>query len=271
MLPTFFVAHGAPSLALEANAYTDFLGGLAREWPDRYPKAEAIVLFTAHWEHRVQRISAVERYEMIYDFSGFPDGLYQVRYPAQGHPELAEEIRGLLQAEGIPAELDTSRGLDHGSWVPLSLLFPDARIPVVQMSVHPGLVPEEQYRIGRALSGLRRRNVLVLGSGGTVHNLWRVQWGASSPEPWAVAFDDWLGERLELWDTDSLFAYREAAPHALDAVPRNEHFIPLLYAMGAADPGECGGAPADGKPQAKQLFRDYQYGSLSLSFWEFGG
>jgi 4,5-DOPA dioxygenase extradiol len=264
MLPALFVAHGAPTLAVEHNAYTDFLGQYALDFMDRYPRPEAIVIFTAHWESRVQRISSVDRYEMIYDFGGFPDELYPLTYPAPGSPELAEEIAQLLSRDGIPYEKAASRGLDHGSWVPLRLLFPRADIPVVQMSVNPLLVPEEQYRIGRALSSLRQNNILVIGSGGTVHNLRRVDNRAIVPEPWAVAFDQWIAEKLELWDTESLFAYMEQAPYASEAVPRNEHLIPLLYAMGAS-------VPVDGAAsQAQLLFREYQYGSLSLSFWQFG-
>jgi 4,5-DOPA dioxygenase extradiol len=265
MLPTLFVAHGAPTLAIENNAYTDFLSQYAMDLPDRYARPEAIVIFTAHWESRVQQISSVDPYEMIYDFGGFPDELYQITYPAAGSPELAEEIAQLLAQEGIPYEKHTSRGLDHGSWVPLRLLAPKADIPVVQLSVNPLLVAEEQYRIGRALSSLRHKNVLVIGSGGTVHNLWRVDFRQAVPEPWAVAFDQWIAEKLELWDTESLFAYMEQAPYAREAVPRNEHFIPLLYAMGAAElPNRESAA------QAQLLFREYQYGSLSLSSWQFG-
>jgi 4,5-DOPA dioxygenase extradiol len=268
MLPSFFVAHGAPTLAIENNAYTDFLGQFAMDFSSGYGKPEAIVLFSAHWESRTQLVSSVEQYEMIYDFGGFPDELYQIQYPAKGSPELADRIVQLLSREGISNELDTKRGLDHGTWVPLRLLFPAADIPVVQMSVNPLLVAEESYRIGKAIAPLREQNILVLGSGGTVHNLRRVDWRAQAPDPWAISFDQWLIEQLEVWDTEALYAYMERAPYAKEAVPRNEHFIPLLYAAGAADLRATGSA-LNAAPRAKLLFRDYQYGSLSLSFWQF--
>lgn len=259
MFPAYFIAHGAPTLILEDSEYTRFLQTL----PSRFPRPRAVMVFTAHWESPVQRIGAPDQFDMIYDFSGFPEALYRVIYPARGDVKVAEEVRTLLGAASIPASIDRTRGLDHGAWTVLGLLFPKADVPVVALSVNPLLSPEQQYNLGRALASLRR-DVLILGSGGTVHNLWALDWerGTDGPAaPWAIVFDNWLMRQLEGWNTEALFRYETEAPHARRAVPRNEHFIPLLLAMGAADD----------TPRAKRLVQFYQYGSLSLACWEFGG
>ncbi|MBO7747983.1 dioxygenase [Paenibacillus sp. MWE-103] len=256
MMPAYFFAHGAPSLVLERHAYTDFLGDFAAG----LPKPKAIVLFSAHWEHTTQTVSTADTYETIYDFSGFPDALYRITYPAKGDRKLSEDIRALFDKHGIPSRFDGERGLDHGAWAVLKLLFPDAGgIPVVALSVNRHLTNGEQYRIGSALAELREQDVLIIGSGGTVHNLRRLSWGAEIADDWALAFDAWLQEKLEAWDTAALFDYRSQAPYALDAVPTNEHFIPLLIAMGAGSRNRT----------ATLLHRSYQLGSLSLSCWQF--
>lgn len=255
MMPSLFIAHGAPTLALENNDYTKML----KELGSRLPIPRAIVLFSAHWEEPVQTVSAVEKYDMIYDFYGFPPEMYDIVYPAKGDTVLAKQVLNLLAEQGIDTRADTIRGIDHGAWVVLRLLYPQANIPVVVLSVNPGLLPEEQYCIGQALTPLRKDGVMVIGSGGTVHNLRRVNWQSTEAEAWAVKFDDWLEEKIEKWDTESLFTYETEAPYAREAVPRNEHFIPLLLAMGAADNGRKG----------TLLHQEYQYGTLSLSCWRF--
>ncbi|MFC0211404.1 DODA-type extradiol aromatic ring-opening family dioxygenase [Paenibacillus chartarius] len=256
MMPSYFFAHGAPSLVLERHAYTDFIRRFAADMP----KPKAIVLFSAHWEETTQAVSAVDTYGTIYDFGGFQEELYRMTYPAPGDRALAEEIRSLFTAHGIPSTMDEERGLDHGAWAVLKLMYPGADIPVVALSVNRYLTNEQQYEVGKALAKLRERDVLIIGSGGTVHNLRRVNWRADAVDEWAAAFDEWLASTLEAWDLDALFAYREQAPYAREAVPTNEHFIPLLLAMGAADESR----------KAELLHRSYQYGNLSLSCWKFG-
>lgn len=257
MMPAYFIAHGAPSLVIENHDYTDFLKKFAASLPK---KPKAIVIFSAHYEQRVQTIGAVEgTYDTIYDFGGFPDELYQMTYPAKGDRSLSEQIQSLFSKDGIQSTLDENRGLDHGSWAILKLIFPEADIPVVALSVNRHLTNEEQYQIGKALAELREQDVLIIGSGGTVHNLWKVKWQAGGIDNWAVDFDNWLQSKLEAWDTNSLFHYRELAPYAQEAVPTNEHFIPLLLAMGAGDKTR----------QAKLLHRSYQLGNMSLSSWQF--
>lgn len=261
MTPSLFIAHGAPLLAIQDNEYTRFLSQLGEQLD--VPKA--VVLFSAHWTSRVQKVSHVQgTYDTIYDFGGFPEELYQIKYPALGAPDVAGQVTQLLQKQGLEVSSDTDRGLDHGAWVVLRLLFPQANVPVVSMSVSPNLRPEEQYRVGQALSSLRNEDVLVIGSGGTVHNLRAVNMGANGgqADEWASGFDDWLTDALTSWDVDALFDYEKQAPGASLAVPPygNEHFVPLLYAMGAADDVR----------QATLLHRSYQYGNLSHSAWQFG-
>ncbi|WP_232698080.1 DODA-type extradiol aromatic ring-opening family dioxygenase [Brevibacillus daliensis] len=255
MMPSYFFAHGAPSLVLEDHAYNDLLKSFAAHTT----KPKAIVIFSAHWEQQTQTVSAVDEYSTIYDFGGFQDELYRMTYPAKGNRSLSDEIQALFSKHGIQSTLDEERGLDHGAWVVLKLIYPDVDIPVVALSVNRYLTNEQQYQIGKALSELREQDVLIIGSGGTVHNLRRVNWNSKGTDSWAEEFDNWLQSKLETWDVTSLFNYRELAPYAQDAVPTNEHFIPLLIAMGAGDANR----------DAKLLHRSYQYGNLSLSCWQF--
>lgn len=261
MLPSLFIAHGAPLLAIEINQYTDFLQSLG----ETLPKPKAIVLFSAHWESTTQKVSNVDQFETIYDFGGFPEALYQIKYPAKGDSELTKEITTLFSEQGIPYEVDNSRGLDHGAWVVLKMLYPNADIPVISMSVNPHLKPEDQYKIGKSLSVLREKNILLIGSGGTVHNLRAVRMAGDNgaADQWALDFDQWLEEKLSIWDLESLFNYETLAPAAQYAVPPygKEHFIPLFYAMGAGDL----------EKKAELLHRSYRYGNLSHSVWQFGG
>jgi 4,5-DOPA dioxygenase extradiol len=260
MIPSFFIAHGAPSLALEQNDYTHFVANLLQT----IKRPKAIILFSAHWENRIQKVSYVEKYPTIHDFYGFPQELYDINYPAKGSTQWAQRVEKLLKDKGIPTESDYERGLDHGAWVVLRLLRQEADIPVISMSVNSKLTPLEQYNIGKALAGLRDEDVLIIGSGGTVHNLRAVNF-SSAPgqvDPWALEFDQWLENELSNWNIETLFQYRETAPHVEFAVPSygTEHFVPLFYAMGAADH----------HPSAQLLFRSFTYGNLSHSVWQFG-
>jgi 4,5-DOPA dioxygenase extradiol len=255
MMPSYFFAHGAPSIVLEHNDYTQLL----KTFREHTPRPKAIVLFSAHWEETVQSIGAAETYETIYDFGGFQDELYRMTYPAPGDRTLSEQVQSLFSKHNIQSVLDEKRGLDHGAWAILKLLYPEADIPVIALSVNRLLSNEQQYQMGQALSELREQNVLIIGSGGTVHNLRRLNWGSEGIDEWAGQFDNWLQEKLETWDTEALFHYRELAPYAREAVPTSEHFIPLLLAMGTGDANR----------QAKLIHRSYQYGNLSLSCWQF--
>lgn len=255
MMPSYFFAHGAPTLVLEQHGYSEFLKKFAS---DR-PKPRAIVIFSAHWELPVQTVSRVEEYSTIYDFSGFQEELYQVTYPAKGDASLSGQIMKLLAKEGIEGAADEKRGLDHGAWAVLKLAYPEADVPVIALSVNRHLTNRQQYEIGKALAELRKQDVMIIGSGGTVHNLRQVNWRKEEADSWAEEFDSWLENKLKTWDLESLFQYEALAPYAREAVPTNEHFIPLLLAMGAGDETR----------RAALLHRSYQYGNLSLSCWEF--
>jgi 4,5-DOPA dioxygenase extradiol len=258
MLPSFFIAHGAPLLAVENNEYTQFLNQLGQT----LPRPKAIILFSAHWESSIQKVSDVDTYDTIYDFGGFDPELYRIKYPAQGDQQISKEIKDLFTENGVTFEVETKRGLDHGAWVVLRLLYPNADIPVISMSVNQNLKPEEQYKIGKSLSALRANDILIIGSGGTVHNLRAVNWADNEVDQWALEFDDWLAHHLKNWDLDSLFKYDSLAPNAEYAVPRHgkEHFIPIFYALGAADDSQ----------KAALLHRSFRYGNLSHSVWQFG-
>ncbi|MGW9100398.1 dioxygenase family protein [Priestia megaterium] len=260
MLPALFVAHGAPLLAIENNEYTQFLNQLG----NKLPTPKAIIIFSAHWESFTQKVSNVEKFETIYDFGGFPDDLYQIKYPARGNVTITKEIGDVLTKQGVPFEVETTRGLDHGAWIVLNMLYPDANIPVISMSINPQLRPEEQYKIGKSLSSLREKDILIIASGGTVHNLRFLRMGSDNGtvDQWAWDFDKWLENHISNWDLESLFNYESLAPSAEVAVPPygKEHFIPLFYAMGAADY----------EKNARLLHRSYQYGNLSHSVWQFG-
>jgi 4,5-DOPA dioxygenase extradiol len=259
MLPSLFIAHGSPMIAIENNEYTQFLNQLGQT----LPRPKAIVLFSAHWESAAQKVSEVDQYSMIYDFGGFDPELNRIQYPARGDQGLSKSIEELFTKSGIPFAVEKQRGLDHGAWVVLRLLYPNADIPVIAMSVNQNLAPEEHYKIGKALSVLRANDVLIIGSGGTVHNLRVLNWRDNGDtDKWAVEFDDWLAHHLQTWDLPSLFQYDSLAPNANYAVPPygREHFIPLFYAMGAADDEQ----------KATLLHRSFRYGSLSHSVWQFG-
>lgn len=255
MVPSLFICHGAPTLAIDDNDYTRFLQELGRRI-----QPKAIVIFTAHWENEITTISFKDDvYETIYDFGGFSDELYQMKYPAKGSTKVASMVEDRFNSHGISFNRDVKRGLDHGSWVVLRLLYPDADIPVIQVSVNPYLIPKEQFKIGEALRSLGSEDILVIGSGGTSHNLGMIKWGQSTPEAWTEAFDDWLIEKLQNKQVDSLFDYQNLAPNAHLAVPRAEHFVPLFIAYGSGD---------DINPP-KLLHRSYQFGTLSHIAFEF--
>jgi len=218
-------------LALEPGASGPALARLAAE----LPRPRAILVVSAHWESSDLRVSCNPHPETWHDFGGFPAALFAVQYPAPGDPELAAQVVELLQAEGLPAQLDSQRPFDHGTWVPLSLMYPQADIPVVQLSLPSRLGPALQTRIGHALAGLREQGVLLIGSGSITHNLRDLDWhaGPESVEPWAKAFRDWMIDKLAADDQAALHDYRQQAPNAVRSHPSDEHLLPLYFARGA--------------------------------------
>lgn len=252
--PTLFVSHGSPMLAAEPGLW----GAALRGWAEGLRDVKAVVMLSAHWEASGPAgITSAEAPATLHDFGGFPDLLYTLQYPAPGAPALAERVRGLLAEAGLPARLDPERPLDHGAWVPLRSAFPEATVPVIQVSLPRPRTPRQVFELGRALRPLREEGVLLMGSGGIVHNLRLLDWaGDSEPEPWARAFETWVAERLERGEYDAVMADCAAAPHFEKAVPTSEHFDPLYIALGAAD-----GSPAS------TVHQGWQLGSLSLRIW----
>ncbi|WP_191486534.1 DODA-type extradiol aromatic ring-opening family dioxygenase [Pseudomonas sp. FEN] len=231
MLPSLFISHGSPMLALDPGASGPALARLAAE----LPRPKAIVIVSAHWESQDLRVSSNPQPETWHDFGGFPKELFAVQYPAPGEPKLAAEVAALLNAAGLPARLDDQRPLDHGVWVPLSLMYPQADIPVVQVSLPSRQGPALQTRVGHVLSGLRAQGILLIGSGSITHNLGELDWhaGPNSIEPWAKAFRDWMVDKLAANDEAALHDYRKQAPNAVRSHPSDEHLLPLYFARGA--------------------------------------
>jgi len=219
--------------ALNAGAAGAAWSALAQ----RLPRPSAILIATAHWETEVPSFTGAVQPETIHDFHGFPQPLYQIRYPAPGAPELAARSRSLLQGAGLRAEVDPVRGLDHGAWSPLLHMYPAADIPVVQASVQPALGTAQHLSVGRALAPLADEGVLIIGSGHMTHNLRDRRPEGSPPLPYAAEFQGWVDAAIQAHDFDALIDYRKRSAQGARAHPTDEHFLPLFFALGAAAPG----------------------------------
>lgn len=260
LFPTLFVSHGAPNLILHNSRARDFLAGYGR----MIGRPEAVLVVSAHFETNAPTIVSDPHPEMIYDFRGFEPELSQIVYPAPGDPDLAGRASALLDKAGIKAMLVADRGFDHGAWVPLALLFPDADVPVVQVSVQPDAGPLHHMALGEALAPLREDGVLIIGSGAFTHNLQEIFKEISNPDApesaSARTFSDWARQRILDDANDDLIHYRERAPHAAENHPTEEHFMPLFVAMGAA-----------GKGAARQhVHASHQYGAMMMDAFAFG-
>ena len=256
MLHPIFLSHGSPMLPFEDHEAGDFLRSLGqRERP------RAILMVSAHWETASPTVNAVERNTTIHDFHGFPPELYQLRYDAPGSPELAHRVAELLKAAGLPATIDRQRGLDHGAWAPLLLAWPQADIPVVQLSVQPDAGSEHHMKLGRALRPLADDGVLIIGSGSFTHDLssWRTHRGQPEPD-WVRSFAEWMDEAIAEGRTADLLAYRTKAPNAARNHPTEEHLLPLFVALGAAGEGA----------HPKRLHSSVAHSVLRMDAYEFG-
>lgn len=237
MLPSLFLSHGAPTFPLEDVPARHFLESLAEQLPER-PKA--ILVVSAHWETAEPTVNVVETNDTIHDFYGFAPALYEITYPAPGSKALAERVAELLAKGGLRTLGDPARGLDHGAWVPLQLVYPGADIPVVQLSVPTPRGPAYHLELGKLLAPLREEGVLIVGSGSFTHDLSsfrQYREAITAPEPaWVTSFADWMTEALEQGRTEDLIAYRSKAPQAARNHPTEEHLLPLFVAMGAGGP-----------------------------------
>lgn len=257
MMPVLFLSHGAPTLPLEPGE----TGALWQQLGMCLPRPSSVLVVSAHWETPVPTVSRSVQPETIHDFSGFPEALYRLQYPAPGAPMMAEAAVHLLMQAGIPARFDDTRGLDHGAWVPLSLMFPQADIPVTQLSLQPEQDPLWHLALGRALRPLREQGALIIGSGSITHNLRAIfRHPQSEPAPtWVTEFIDWMSDKIRVGDLDALCAYRTLAPHAVQNHPSDEHLLPLFVALGAASAVN----------EARHLNRVMTFGMLAMDIWLF--
>ncbi len=226
-MPVIFAAHGAPVL-LDDEVWMSELAA----WAKAMVKPTSILMVSAHWEQRPTTLGAITPVPLVYDFYGFPAKYYRTTYPCPGAPGLAERVRELLGRQGIEWSGDERRGLDHGAYVPLVAMYPDADVPVLQISM-PALDPEELFALGRALAPLSEEGVVVFGSGFLTHNM-RYAFRPGIPS-WAREFDAWVTDALLRFDVDALKNFRDRAPAADLALPTWEHYAPLLICAGAAD------------------------------------
>jgi 4,5-DOPA dioxygenase extradiol len=256
-MPIIFVAHGAPTLATDPVKGADLV-----LWAERLPKPKAILAVSAHWEQTPPSTGSEVTQDLVYDFYGFPPELYTLKYPAPGAPDLAVEVRSALETQGTETGSEPRQGWDHGVWIPLLHLFPDAEIPLLQLSLPSDFEPEKIYALGRALAELRHRGVLIMASGVLVHNLRTIDYHEREPTPkWAQDFDQWCTRCLEDEDHQALMDFERASPSFNQAHPTAEHFTPVLVAAGAAS--------VDSAPVTFPI-TGFEYGSLSRRCAQFG-
>jgi len=255
MLPSVFISHGSPMHALQPGAAGEAWKALAQ----RLPRPRAILISSAHWETNLPMLTGSEKPETIHDFYNFPEPLYRLRYPASGAPELAQHAQALLKEAGFTAGIDGCRGLDHGAWSPLLYMYPKHEIPVVQISVQPDLGPRHHVELGRAVRKLADDGVLIVGSGHMTHNLRDWGRGTKEPQPYAREFQEWVKQKLEQKDIDSLVEYRSSSPHGVRAHPTDEHFLPLFFALGAAS----------GKKKPERVYDAIDSGVLAMDAYVF--
>lgn len=257
-MPSLFISHGAPDLAVRPTPAHQALKALARE----VPKPKAILIASAHWTTDTPTVATGIAPSTVYDFGGFDPRLRSMRYGAPGAPEVSREAAVLLQRAGIAASEDEEQGYDHGVWTPLILLFPQAGVPVAQVSIQPHRDPAHHLAIGRALSPLREEGVMIIGSGAMTHNLRAYFTGpasGSSPD-WVSEFTSWMKGRLEANDWAALVDYRRQAPHAELNHPEDEHLLPLYVPLGATRPGE----------PVRQIHASFDRGVLAMDIYAFG-
>jgi 4,5-DOPA dioxygenase extradiol len=249
-ISSLFLSHGSPLSCFEDTAARRFLLDLG----GKLGKPTAVVAVSAHWLKRGPTVGAAEYPETIHDFGGFPDFLYRIQYPANGAPQLAQRVATLLNGE-----VDSNRGLDHGIWSVMSLLWPEADVPVIPVAVQPRLDPRAHYAMGQALRPLSKDGVLVIGTGSATHNLraYMAGGGDGEPQPWVTGFIDWLAVTTEAGDLDALLEYRTMAPHAAENHPTDEHFLPFFTALGASS------------GHGRRIHASVEYGVISMDDYAF--
>ena len=255
--PVLFVSHGSPMFALDPGS----TGPALTAWVQAHapaPALKGIVIMSPHWMTRGIGVMATPRPETWHDFGGFPPPLYELQYPAKGSPALAEQVLALLRGANLPAGLDAERPFDHGCWVPLMHLYPEASVPVVQVALPAYVSPAEVYAVGQALAGLREQGILPVGSGSMTHNLHELRREDGPTEPYVTAFCSWVENTLLQADLAAMLDYRARAPHAARAHPSDEHFLTIYFALGAAGWGQPDG------PRPEYITREVQFRSISM-------
>jgi len=254
--PVFFISHGAPTFALEPGQ----LGANLRAMGQQLAGIQAVLVVSPHWQTRELQVLTTPKPETVHDFGGFPAALYQLQYPAPGQPELALAALRLLAQAGWPVTAEANRGLDHGAWVPLLHLLPKTDVAVFQVSLPHSLDTAGALALGRALAPLRDQGVLIVGSGSLTHNLHDLQSPAAPAVAYAVEFAHWIRQAVVRADVEALLDYRRLAPHAERAHPTQEHFLPLLVALGASREGEV----------AQVIAGDINFGVISMESYVWG-
>ncbi|KAJ4459500.1 putative Extradiol ring-cleavage dioxygenase [Paratrimastix pyriformis] len=255
--PVIFVGHGSPDTLLSSTVTPAAWRRIGEQF---HPNK--ILCISAHWESETPTVSTVAKPDLIYDFSGFPKALYQMKYPVAGDPSLGHRVREVLRQADIPCRESATRGIDHGAWCVLKAMYPEADIPVVQLSLQPSRGPEWHLRLGRALGPLRREGVLILCSGAITHNFDWVLFDQphGAPLPQATAFADWVADRVAHADHGALVDYRRLAPRGAEAHPTEEHFLPLFVALGAS-----------GDEIPRRVAPETLYGGLCMDCYVIGG
>jgi len=234
LMPAIFIGHGSPKNALEDNVYTRSWKKLGQE----LSKPKAILCISAHWYKEGTSVSDLEHPDLIYDFYGFSDELYQIKYPVAGSLELAKQIKKILEPLS-DVSIDNSWGIDHGAWVPIKCLYPEANIPIVELSIDATKPAEFHYQLGQALKTLREQGILIIGSGNIVHNLGYIDFqDKETPYPWALEFDTFVNEMINKSDYQSLINYKSLNESAKLSIPTPEHYLPLLYILGLQNENE---------------------------------
>jgi 4,5-DOPA dioxygenase extradiol len=256
-LPALFVSHGAPLFATEPGT----TGAALHAWAQAHAPAtglRGIVVMSPHWMARAPAVMTNPAPATWHDFGGFPPELYQLQYPAPGSPELGQQVLALLQGAGIVAQPDAQRPLDHGAWVPLMHLYPEAGVPVVQVALPVNYGPKEVLALGQALAGLRAQGILVMGTGSMTHNLGEFFGGGRAPSPYVLEFSRWVESAVTRGDRVALLNYRELAPHARRAHPTEDHFLPIFFTLGAAGWG------SETPLQTDYISREVMYSMLAM-------
>ncbi len=257
-MPSLFISHGSPELAVRDTAAHRFLSGYAAH----LPKPKAILIVSAHWETSEPMVATGKSPSTVFDFRGFDPRLRSINYDAPGAPEVALQAKLLLEKAGYSVTVDDDHGWDHGVWVPLHLLYPDRDIPIAQVSIQPDADPKHHFRMGRALAPLRNDGVMIIASGAMTHNLraFRSQAVDAAVPRWVSDFTNWMHKTLTSDHPEAAVAYREEAPFAIENHPEAEHLLPIFVALGAAKPGE----------RIQRIHDSVEHAVLAMDVYRFG-